>query len=395
MIVGAGFAGSVVAERLASQLGKRVLILDRRPHSGGNADDCYDDAGVLIHQYGPHIFHTNAPRIADYLSQFTQQHPYAGRCTITERALMHRTIEITVVPTATDPLLQELVRIDGVIGLTVSRGASHRPVGDVVTVHGLNRDTDEVLKCVRLAEAYGPVSVVTAEVASIIDPAKQELIDNDVDEATWEEMETGLRHQGRVTVNYLTLMALGGAIAVIGLVSEPVPQVTAFIASSIIAPGFEPIAKIPLGIVLQRPNVVRRGLVSMGSGYLVLIGAAILMFLLLRLFGVVTVEQLTHNPEVERLAHPSSLDLLVSACGLIAGVTMIAAYRRSVIAGPLIATVLIPAAALVGAAIAAGQGALIEGGLKRLAIDVVLLLVLGAGVFLIKQITVHRRTPLV
>ena len=72
LIVGAGFAGSVLAERLAAGLGKRVLVVDRRPHIGGNAYDYHDEAGVLIHRYGPHIFHTNAQRIVDYLSRFTE-----------------------------------------------------------------------------------------------------------------------------------------------------------------------------------------------------------------------------------------------------------------------------------------------------------------------------------
>ncbi len=76
LIVGAGFAGSVVAERLASQLNKKVLIVDRRPHIGGNAYDHYDDAGILVHKYGPHIFHTNARRIYEHLSQFTAWRPY-------------------------------------------------------------------------------------------------------------------------------------------------------------------------------------------------------------------------------------------------------------------------------------------------------------------------------
>ncbi|MEP9530501.1 UDP-galactopyranose mutase [Xanthomonas euvesicatoria] len=79
LIVGAAFAGSVLAERLAAGLGKRVLVVDRRPHIGGNAYDFHDDAGVLIHRYGPHIFHTNAQRIVDYLSNFTQWRPYAHR----------------------------------------------------------------------------------------------------------------------------------------------------------------------------------------------------------------------------------------------------------------------------------------------------------------------------
>jgi UDP-galactopyranose mutase len=76
LIVGAGFAGSVLAERLASRLHKRVLVCDRRPHVGGNAYDCQDAAGILIHKYGPHIFHTESARIFEYLSQFTEWRPY-------------------------------------------------------------------------------------------------------------------------------------------------------------------------------------------------------------------------------------------------------------------------------------------------------------------------------
>jgi UDP-galactopyranose mutase len=79
LVVGAGFAGSVLAERLASQLGQRVLVVDKRPHIGGNAYDRHDDAGVLIHPYGPHIFHTNSTDIFEYLSQFTEWRPYQHR----------------------------------------------------------------------------------------------------------------------------------------------------------------------------------------------------------------------------------------------------------------------------------------------------------------------------
>jgi UDP-galactopyranose mutase len=79
LIVGAGFAGSVLAERLAAGLGKRVLVVDRRSHIGGNAADFYNDDGILVHRHGPHIFHTNAPRIVDYLSRFTCWRPYEHR----------------------------------------------------------------------------------------------------------------------------------------------------------------------------------------------------------------------------------------------------------------------------------------------------------------------------
>jgi UDP-galactopyranose mutase len=79
LIVGAGFAGSVLAERLARESGKKVLIVDRRPHIGGNAYDHYDEQGVLVHKYGPHIFHTNSAKVFDYLSQFTEWRPYQHR----------------------------------------------------------------------------------------------------------------------------------------------------------------------------------------------------------------------------------------------------------------------------------------------------------------------------
>jgi UDP-galactopyranose mutase len=79
LVVGAGFSGSVIAERLASQLDCKVLLIDRRPHIGGNAYDRYDEAGILIHQYGPHIFHTNSDAIVDYLSMFTAWRPYEHR----------------------------------------------------------------------------------------------------------------------------------------------------------------------------------------------------------------------------------------------------------------------------------------------------------------------------
>jgi UDP-galactopyranose mutase len=79
LIVGAGFAGSVLAERLAAGSDRRVLLIDRRPHIGGNAFDHYDDHGILVHRYGPHIFHTNAPHVAAYLSRFTRWRPYEHR----------------------------------------------------------------------------------------------------------------------------------------------------------------------------------------------------------------------------------------------------------------------------------------------------------------------------
>ena len=79
LIVGAGFAGCILAERLARGSNRDVLLIDRRPHIGGNAYDHYDDSGVLVHRYGPHIFHTNSKDVFDYLSRFTAWRSYEHR----------------------------------------------------------------------------------------------------------------------------------------------------------------------------------------------------------------------------------------------------------------------------------------------------------------------------
>lgn len=78
LVVGAGYAGAVCAQQLAAA-GRRVLVIDKRPHIAGNAYDCVDEHGILIHPYGPHIFHTNAKRVFEYLSQFTDWRFYEHR----------------------------------------------------------------------------------------------------------------------------------------------------------------------------------------------------------------------------------------------------------------------------------------------------------------------------
>ena len=79
LIVGAGFAGCVMAERLARISNKKVILIDKRNHIGGNAYDHYNDDGILVHKYGPHIFHTNSREVFEYLSLFTPWRPYEHR----------------------------------------------------------------------------------------------------------------------------------------------------------------------------------------------------------------------------------------------------------------------------------------------------------------------------
>ena len=79
LIVGAGLAGAIMAERLANRSGKKILLIDKRNHIGGNTFDYFNKDGILVHKYGPHIFHTNSREVYDYLGQFTTWRPYEHR----------------------------------------------------------------------------------------------------------------------------------------------------------------------------------------------------------------------------------------------------------------------------------------------------------------------------
>jgi hypothetical protein len=264
----------------------------------------------------------------------------------------------------------------------------------VITVNSLNGGAGEVLEAVKGAQAHGQVSVATGDLSSLIDDEHAEAIIRDTDEGLWEESEAAIRHQGRTTQNYLVLMAAGGAVAATGFLSTPPTQTIAFVSASVIAPGFEPLAKLPLGLVLRRWRTVRRGLMSAAVGYLVLGIAAALAYLLLDATGSATETNFLKNKEVDKLANPIALDILISSAAAVAGVTMVVAGRFSVLAGPLMALSLIPAAAMAGVAAATADGGLLAQGLERLLIDIALIVGWGVVVVGLKQLLVHRRQPL-
>ena len=307
---------------------------------------------------------------------------------------MYRSFEISVPAAGTDELLASLASLDQVVSISVHHGASIKPPGDSITVHCLNSGAGDVFRAVEGVSRYGELSVATADLASLVDRERAEEIVNDTDEALWEETETGLRHQSRPTHNYLLLMAAGGAIATAGFLSTPPTQTIAFVSASVIAPGFEPLAKVPLGLALGRWRTVLRGLRSALIGYLLIVATAALAYLLLEATGAATLKNFVANKEVDKLSNPISLDILVSSAAAVAGVVMVATRRFALLAGPLMALALIPSAAMAGVAAVVGEEGLVLQGLERLAIDVVLVVLLGLVVFGGKQALLHRRRPL-
>lgn len=308
---------------------------------------------------------------------------------------MHRTIHISLPSENSDEAVRRLLALDSVIGLSLMKNSSLKPPGDVLVVDALNRGTGEILQIIEKIVKDEKFSITTSESASLIDPASRKSIRNDVDEALWEEIIAGLRHQGRISTNFILLMIAGGAIAAVGLVSDPVPMMMAFAAAGIIAPGFEPIVAVPLGVVFKRFGIVGRAMLSVIAGYATLILASAAVIKILILTGHVERDQLVASRDIETMINPTLKELIVSGFGAAAGIIITAAYRRSVIAGALIALVIIPAAAVTGAGIAVMDAKLIVGGLLRCAIDVAFIVGLGILIFALKQIFLHRRKSLI
>lgn len=308
---------------------------------------------------------------------------------------MHHEIDLMVPPEATDEILSELEKHDGVLSLTLQRGGSVKPAGDVLTAHVLNRSIDSVLSVVDRARDHGPITLGTWRTETVISTGAEGAIEDDADESPWEEFERTLRHHGRTSINYFALMALGGAIAVAGLLSPPVPQALALAASAIIAPAFEPVAKLSVALLRGELYRIRRSLVAVLGGYLVLAAGGGVAFLVLRALGLAKPGVLASSEGVHMVVDPTAADWLVGAGGALAGLVIITSFREAVLAGALIALALVPAAGLIGIGVVSGDWALALGGLKRTVADMGLVIVLGGAVVFLKDRWFHRgRRPL-
>ncbi len=308
---------------------------------------------------------------------------------------MHRSIRIIVDSGHSRDLLDELQKLEDVISLSVVREGSLKPPGDVVTVTALNRGADEVWRSAEKAREHGPVSISSSDLLSVVSTSQQERVLRDVDESTWEEMDASLRKHGQITINFLLLMVMGGAVAAAAMVSGPVNEALYVVAASIIAPAFSPLAMISLGIMMRRWHVVRRGLTSVAIGYIALAFGGFAAFSFLSLTGQASVDRLLSSSQVQQIASLSGTDLLTSVLGAVAGMVMITANRDHLLSGPLIALSLVPAGASLGGAIAAGQFGLVDDALRRWAIDAGLVILLGMAILLVKQRKVHRRQMII
>jgi len=304
---------------------------------------------------------------------------------------MHKQIVVSGDTQAIQALADDVMRLEGVVGLSLQHATSLKPAGSVLSVYVLNRTADDVLRQASEGTRKGIITIVLSEASAFIDAGKSELIAGDDDEAMWEEVESQLRNHGRISINYLLLMMLGGVITGLAFSLDHVSQAIAFVGASITCPGFEPLAKVSQGAVLRRSSMARHGTTATIAGYGVLILSAAGSFGLLLVLGETTHRQLIAEPIVSSLTSWHAHSLLPSIAAAAAGGLMIASLRDAYVVGPLMVLALIPAAGLAGVSLACGDLRLAGLALARTGVDMLFVLVLVAAVFAWKQKSKHQR----
>lgn len=306
---------------------------------------------------------------------------------------MARLIQIVVPSHTTTPLLKTLQQSGRMLSIRLQPGVSLEPPGDLVTIQVKNR---ELMPTLRLLDEQGvgrgPGTVLsTAQPLCIISPTAAAELQNDTSECSFEEIETALVRD--TSSDVLLVMAISGFIAVSGLATGALHIV---VAGMLIAPGFEPLVRIARGVV-ARSAAWRAGLRCTALAYAALFIGAAIAALVLRFHGKPLLSgsggYLPTPPLVAYWTNLTLFSVLEVIVAATAGAFLVATNRSILTAGVMIALGLIPAAALVPAALVESQWDLAGRALLRWAVDAALVVVVSFVVFGWKQLRVHRRQP--
>jgi uncharacterized membrane protein len=301
---------------------------------------------------------------------------------------MPRSIELAVCAEKADAIIQCLDEIEGVVGLARQRNASIAPPGDVLTIQTTNDGSRAVFATLEKLGVHQEGTILTSDLTCLISPAHQDEIGSESSETIWDEMAFLLRLDTNIDFNYLALMFLAGAIAAGGLWADKVHLV---IGAMVIAPAFEPLIRVPFGLVSGMRLLAMRGVKSSLIGYAMLIVGAGIATLVLQWIDPKPDAVLENQVWVSYWSSFTPTGVFISLLGAAAGAVVVCGLRSVLTTGVMITLALIPGMSLVGMGIATADFQLAGKGFSRWAVDAALVLMLSAIVLGLKQTFVHRR----
>lgn len=306
---------------------------------------------------------------------------------------MPRTVQVTVPSGMTDQLIGEMRQVSGLIGLRVQRQTSVYPPGDVITVELINRSLHDLIRLLdrhKVGKEPGG-SITISEPISVVSSSMASSIVRDTSESTWEEMEVIIGKESNMTPNGLLLMAISGVLAATGIATNSLHIV---IAAMVIAPGFEPISRISLGVV-SGSSAWQRGLSNTALGYAALTAGAMITTQVLYALGRTPLgggdPYLPTEFMIDYWTSTSVPALTIAAVAGAAGAILIATNRSVLTAGVMIALALIPASTITGMALVSGEMGLALKSLLRWLIEVAFVAGFSGLVFLWKRSRVQQR----
>lgn len=301
---------------------------------------------------------------------------------------MARTVHITVPASETDRLLERLKPIEGAVSILVHRGAAIRPEGDLIILRGTNDMAEKAIEAIADMDLVRRGAVAIDEPVGLASGEARRELDGDTSEATWEEMDTLLRQNTNPSRNYIALMFLSGAVAGAGLSMDTLHIV---VGAMLIAPGFEPLIRVSLGLASGLPDTTRRGLKSVAIGYGTLVAGGALGSGIAVWAGAAPDMQVVAGQDWVRywstIQGPSVVVALLAG---IAGAVVVNSHQTVFATGVMIALALVPAAAICGLGLVAGDPELALRGLGRWAVDALCVATTGLAVFGIKRAVAGR-----
>ncbi|SDT22681.1 protein of unknown function [Halopseudomonas xinjiangensis] len=301
---------------------------------------------------------------------------------------MPRAIKVSLASDKSQSLVDRLLSIEGVISIDLQRGASIAPAGDVVSIAVVNQRTRAVLDMLDDLDVTRQGSIQMSALTSVVSRGNQSLVNKESDETVWDEMAFMLRTDTNPSLNYILAMSLAGAIAAGGLWTDTLHVI---VGAMLIAPAFEPLARLPFGLIVGIRELVPTGLKSMVVGNLAMIVGAVLSTLVLAWWSPGASDAFVGNQWVSFWSNITFNSLWTSLFGGIAGAVVISAQKSVLTTGVMVTLALIPSMSLVGMGIVAGDLGLMGMAALRWLLDALLVIVTCALVFGFKHRFLHRR----
>lgn len=304
---------------------------------------------------------------------------------------MSRSIQLAVPAEMADALQSRLQGMQGVVGLCRYRGASLQPLGDVLVVNTTNDTARSVFAILTELRVSDVGSILTNSPNGLICSGNADGIQRETNEAVWEEMESHLRLDTNLSFNYLAMMLLAGGVGAAGLWADMLHIV---VGAMVIAPAFEPLVRIPFGLLVGPRSLALRGLWSTAAGYLMVLLGGMLAALFLRLLDASPSSILESRVSVRYWSSFTTTGVLASVFGSLAGAIIISGLRSTMTTGVMIALALVPSMAIVGMGVGTGDLPVAASALARWGVDALLVLAASALVFAAKKRWLHHRGSL-